>query len=110
MGLLSRLGGLGPIAPQMSQPAPPTMAPGGGIGGGMGGEMGAMQGAFGGNPQFMAQLQALMQGQGPGMAPPRFMGSGGLPPLQGPPAGKGVAPGAAGGFGSVDLQKLLRGY
>lgn len=33
---------------------------------------GGMPGAFSNNPAFLAQLQALMAGQGPGMSPPQF--------------------------------------
>lgn len=51
---------------------------------------GGMPGAFSGNPQFMQQLQAIMQGQGPGMSAPQFtppafqMSTAPLNPQEGP--------------------------
>lgn len=95
MGMLSALqkgGGpeINPVRPWHPQPQmpppnlpppqmgmmPPTMPQG--MGPMSNGEYGGMMGAFSGNPQFQAQLQALMQGQGPGTQPMQFT----PPPVQ----------------------------
>lgn len=96
MGLLNRQGGkpgMGPpMGPPMTQP-PPQM-----------GQMGrGMPGAFGSNPEFMAQLQQMMQRQpftAPRVAPPQTPGqpAGGAPLGGGMMGGGGYGGGMMGGF------------
>lgn len=58
-------GGRPPLTPQMD-PRTPGFGPGAP-------QSGGMLGAWANNPQFQQYLQAMMQGQGPGMGMPQHM-------------------------------------
>lgn len=76
MGLLSAamnpqvlpqpMGGGRPLLTPQMDPRAPGFGPGAP-------QSGGMLGAFANNPQFQSYLQAMMQGQGPGMQMPQMM-------------------------------------